>query len=77
MLQLARKFSKLSTSPLSFFGLPKTFPAPSIHTAAALQFQLTGTNYGNVAKKKKKQDPSESNSYFVGSLSTSSILQVR
>ena len=78
MLQLASRFSKLATSPLSFCGLAKTFPAPSLHTAATLQFQLTGTNYGNVAKKKKKQDPGESNGDFVVSHhSPSSVLQVR
>ena len=67
MLQLARQFSKLSTtSPLSFLGLAKTFPAQhSLHTAATLQFQLTGPSYGSVAKKKKKQDPGKSNGEVV------------
>merc|ERR1719430_722640 len=59
MLQLARKFSKLSTTTQSIFGFSKTVQVQSLHTTPALQFQLTQNNYGSVTKKKRKQDPSQ------------------
>ena len=60
MLQLASKFSKLSTSASSFFGISRMIPAQvqSLYTAPPLNFQLTQNNFGGVTKKKKRQDPS-------------------
>merc|ERR1719346_130443 len=61
MLQLASKFSKLSTSASSFFGISRMIPAQvqSLYTAPPLNFQLTQNNFGGVTKKKKRQDPSQ------------------
>ena len=60
MFQLACKFSKLTTSANSYFGISKMFPVSSFHSSSALQFQLSQNNYGGITKKKKKQDPSKS-----------------